>query len=193
MRRRSTTAVGGVVLSALVLAGCGSSANSSSGPLASLPKITVKSTAIDGTSIPALYTCDGKNTSPPLEWGAVPATTGSLVLFLVGFAPRPGTNSYKLSIEWAVAGLNPQLHKLSAGEIPHGAFVGASTDGRRGYSICPAKGVTEHYQFELYGLPGRDTISPKFAGAPILGALVARDRPSPANAHGGFIATYKRT
>ncbi|HEY6065280.1 MAG TPA: YbhB/YbcL family Raf kinase inhibitor-like protein, partial [Thermoanaerobaculia bacterium] len=34
----------------------------------------------EGGAIPAKYTCDGSDVSPPLEWSGVPAETKSLAL-----------------------------------------------------------------------------------------------------------------
>jgi len=171
------------LLSALLLTGCGNSDS------AKISTITFKSAAIDGTTIPTRYTCDGADTSPPLEWGEVPTGTGTLVLFVVGVLPEPATNSYKLSVEWAVAGVNPSLHRLSAGQLPPGAYVGEATDGKRHYSICPKRGQRKQYQFELYALPAADSVVREFAGGPVLLRLARKA--SPAIGHGDFIASYK--
>jgi hypothetical protein len=110
--RQPPKAISGVVLLwVLAIAGCGSSGSSTA---KSVPKIALKSPAIVGASIPARYTCDGKDISPPLEWGAVPADTSSLVLLVVGLIPEAATKTYKLSVEWAAAGLNPALHRLAS-------------------------------------------------------------------------------
>lgn len=34
----------------------------------------------DGGEVPARYTCDGQNVSPPLAWSGAPAATRSFVL-----------------------------------------------------------------------------------------------------------------
>jgi phosphatidylethanolamine-binding protein (PEBP) family uncharacterized protein len=142
--------------------------------------------------LPTEYTCDGRDTPPPIEWGAVPATTASLVLFVVGFSPNPATNSYTPSVEWTVAGINPDAHKLDAGRLPAGAFVGISSRGGRRYSICPKRGVSERYQFELWGLPEKALLAPHYAGAPVLVSLIPRKGKTLASARGGFAVTYKR-
>src|SRR3989344_3184626 len=36
----------------------------------------------NGTSLPARFTCDGENMSPPLSWGGVPEGTKSLALIM---------------------------------------------------------------------------------------------------------------
>jgi phosphatidylethanolamine-binding protein (PEBP) family uncharacterized protein len=176
-----------VLLATLVLAGCGSSSSSPT-----IQTIAVKSSAIDGKAIPARYTCDGRNTPPPLEWGAVPAGTGSLVLFVVGVTPEPSTKSYSLAVDWTVAGLNPALHRLVAGPLPAGAYAGVGSSGKTRYTVCPKKGKLEQYQFELYGLPTGDKVVPKYVGLPLL-AKLASTKSTPADAHGALIATYKRT
>jgi phosphatidylethanolamine-binding protein (PEBP) family uncharacterized protein len=185
MRLKAISAT--LLLAALALAGCGSSGSST----VSIQNVALTSAAIDGKEMPARYTCDGRNTPPPLEWGAVPAGTGSLVLFLVGITPEPSTKTYSVSVEWAVAGVNPTLHKLEPGKLPPGAYLGVGSNGKRRYSVCPKKGQLEQYQFELYGLPSGDSVVKKFVGLPLLAKLASR-KSSPADAHGDLIATYKR-
>jgi phosphatidylethanolamine-binding protein (PEBP) family uncharacterized protein len=191
MQRRAMPVLAGAVLCALALAGCGGA--TAADPAANVPKIELRSPAIHGTSLPATFTCDGKNTPPPLEWGTVPPGTGSLVLFVVGIAPRPNSSRYTISVDWAVAGLNPHLHRLDPGRLPHGAVVGVASDGRRHYSICPKAKTLEQFQFELYGLPVGAVVARQFAGVPILSALDTRSSSSPADAYGDIVTTYKRT
>jgi hypothetical protein len=144
-----------------------------------------------GERIPARYTCDGQGISPPLEWGAVPPNVRQLALFLVGFTPKPGIEKFKVSIEWAVAGLSPSLHRLAPNQLPAGAHVGVASGGHR-YTLCPAKGATVHYQFELYGVPASVSIPAHFSGLSLLSRLTAPSGPTRANAHGGFVAIYSR-
>ncbi len=190
MPRTLKASAGPALLCALVLAGCGN-ASSSTTPT-EIPTIRFKSSAVVGNAIPAKYTCDGANISPPLEWGPVPAGTGSLALFLLAIIPEPATHSTALSLEWSVAGLSPQLHRLAAGQLPPGAYVGLSSKHSQRYSICPPKGTPVQYQFELYGLPGQDRIAPGFEGLPILSALSSPTSKSPASVHGLFAVIYKR-
>lgn len=189
MRPPPTTAISRIALLAvLALAGCGSSGASTNKETT----VSLKSAAIVRKALPALYTCDGKNIHPPLEWGTVPADTRELALFLVSYTPVPSTHEYSVAVDWAVSGVNPALHRLAAGQLPRGAHVGIASDGKRNYSVCPNKGTKVHYQFELYGLPALVKIPPDFAGLPIIATLSSRKSTNPVNAHGGFVAFYTR-
>lgn len=186
--RLPLTAICAVLLMALPLAGCGSSGTGST----AVTPITFSSSAITGTSLPALYTCDGKNVPPPLEWGAVPAGTRELVLMVIGLTPSAESGSYGVSDEWAVAGVNPALHRLNSGQLPRGAYVGRNSAGKRGYSICPRHGVNERYQFEVYSLPPRLRVSPSFIGMSALGALSQPNTSASATGQGAFVTIYRR-
>jgi phosphatidylethanolamine-binding protein (PEBP) family uncharacterized protein len=156
-------------------------------------KIEVKSAAMAGERIPVRYTCDGQDVSPPIEWGAVPADIRQLALFLVGFTPKPGTKTYRVSVKWAVAGVKPGLHRLAAGQLPTGAYLATDRSGRRlPYSLCPAKGTSIHYQFELYGVPAAVHIPARFSAAAVFSVLTRPNGPTRADAHGGFVALYSR-
>jgi len=181
-------AIAGVlVLTALTLAGCGGSG------VTTVPHIEFKSTAVKESKIAALYTCDGRNIPPPVEWGSVPAGVKALALFVVGYTPDPTTHNTKVSVDWAVAGLNPALHSLAGGKkLPSGAFMGLDTNGKQGYSICPKRGVHTQYQFELYGLPASVEVQPGFPGLEVISALSAPSRSSGERAYGAFVANYKR-
>jgi phosphatidylethanolamine-binding protein (PEBP) family uncharacterized protein len=193
MRLGAIAGLAAVLLITLALSGCGAGAGTTSSPALSVPKIKLKSAAIHGTSIPALYTCDGKNVPPPLEWGPVPPGVGSLVLFVVAILPKSGTDKYTFNIAWAVAGIDPKLHKLESGRLPRGAVVGVASDGKRNYSVCPKKGTEVQYQFELYGLPLGAAVSRTFAALPIFASLETSNRSSPTDAYGALVARYNRS
>lgn len=175
-----------LALGALALAGCGSFSDASSTAARTLPAIALKGVGFAGNAIPARYTCDGGDVSPALEWGAVPPSTRSLFVDVIGVTPQAATKSYSLTLEWGVGGLSPALHRLAAGRLPAGAVV--AVDGAHGahYSICPARGATVRYQVEIWGLPG--VMSSKFDAIPLVSALESTN--SSATAHGIFIASY---
>jgi phosphatidylethanolamine-binding protein (PEBP) family uncharacterized protein len=188
MRRGLIVTKGAALLLALALTGCGGS-----GAPTTVPRIAFKSPAILSGSIPAQYTCAGANHTPPLEWGTVPAGTAEVAVFVLGFTPiSPSSKNYRASVEWAVAGVNPALHKLTPGVLPAGAHLGRDSDGKKRYSICPKKGTTEQYQFELYAVSPEETIKPSFNGLPVVAALANSKPGVPTMAHGGFNASFSR-
>jgi phosphatidylethanolamine-binding protein (PEBP) family uncharacterized protein len=189
MRHRALIPVA-VLIAAYVLSGCGSSTS----PDASAPaKVTLESPAIKpGHPLPALYTCDGKDVTPPLEWGAVPANTNELLLVAVGLTPNTAAGGDSVSIEWALAGISPKTHKLNAGEHPSGSHPGLTQHNNRRYNICPKHGVNQKYQFMLYGVPKPSRISPEYAAQPILAALTETGTKTPTTGEGAFITSYKR-
>jgi phosphatidylethanolamine-binding protein (PEBP) family uncharacterized protein len=105
--------------------------------------------------IPATYTCDGRETSPELRWSGVPVGSAELILFVLNLEPIEGA----LFFDWAVAGLEPSLEGLAAGEVPKGAILGKNGFGKEAYSLCPPGGKRETYVFALYALP--KALSPK--------------------------------
>ncbi|HEV3035007.1 MAG TPA: hypothetical protein VGX72_09470 [Solirubrobacteraceae bacterium] len=171
---------------AVLLAGCGSGT-------ATDPAIPLKSPAFAHSTIPARYTCDGQNVAPPFEWGAVPPGTRELVLFMLGFTPQGSSHGVSVTVEWVVAGLNPQLHGLPAGKLPPGARLALTSTGQpQRYSMCPAKGTSKQYQFELYALPGGDAVAPEFQGLSLLAALNPRGQARSPVPHGTLDAEYRR-
>jgi Raf kinase inhibitor-like YbhB/YbcL family protein len=103
--------------------------------------------------IPAQYTCDGADISPPLSWSDVPAGTGSLVLVVEDPDAPSGTFRH-----WAVFDIPPASRGLDAGysaNRPNAALHQARNDfGKTGYSgPCPPKGGgTHHYHFRLLAI-----------------------------------------
>jgi phosphatidylethanolamine-binding protein (PEBP) family uncharacterized protein len=185
--RGSRAATPIVLLVVLALGGCGNS-----GPAVIKPiKVPLQSSAIQGGELPAVYTCDGKNISPPLTWGAVPADIEELALFAL--EATPGTQArLALSIDWAMAGINPALHHLKAGEVPQGGFVLSAGSGRKHYSVCPAKGQTKRYLFTLYALPSGVHASPQISGVELFSNLNKTAPEFKAPAYGEISATYTR-
>jgi phosphatidylethanolamine-binding protein (PEBP) family uncharacterized protein len=190
MRRTSRAFTAILLLPALAFAGCaGSSTAASSTP----SHLAFKSPAVIAQKLPATYTCDGRNTWPTLEWGKVPAGTGSLALFVVGVTPEPATHTFKASVEWAVAGLLPTLHRLASGQLPSYAYIGTNSNGKTSYSLCPPKGVSTQYQFELYGVPSNYGVaSAHFSGVQLISALSSPTSSTRASSYGAFVAKYTR-
>lgn len=181
MGRLLSAMVSGALVLGLLATGCGSSSSGSSGSGSSDSKtqsthakstgstltIGVSSPAFNpGGPIQALFTCDGADESPPLNWGAIPEGTAELVLFVVDLTAK--AQNGEPPIHWAVAGLQPTLTGLSAGKLPAGAIVGRNSLGQIRYSICPPKGPVRHYAVALYAIPHRVPTTPGFAARPLL-------------------------
>ena len=106
----------------------------------------------DGDPIPAIYTCDGANVSPPLAWSGVPAGTRSFALIVDDpDAPR-GTYTH-----WVLFDLPAQATGLPEG-VPaeptpsSGGRQGTNSANKVGYTgPCPPSG-THRYVFTLYAL-----------------------------------------
>lgn len=103
-----------------------------------------------GKAIPAKYTCDGRNISPPLAISEVPSSTKSLVLIM----DDPDVPSYagvKAWDHWIVFDMPPDTKIIAEGKQPLGTR-GAGTGGGLTYGgPCPSD--REHrYFFKLYAL-----------------------------------------
>jgi phosphatidylethanolamine-binding protein (PEBP) family uncharacterized protein len=99
------------------------------------------------STLPAPYTCDGKDTWPELKWSGVPTGTKELALLVLNIEPV----NEALFFDWAITGLDPKLEGLQSGQLPKGAIVGRNSFGKIGYSICPPSHET--IIFALYALP----------------------------------------
>lgn len=128
-----------------------SASSNSSGELPVIPgTMTISSPAFERNGeIPARYTCDGANISPPLQWQHLPAHTKELVLFVID----DSSDGSEGGIRWVVAGVNPSLSGISAGQLPSGAVVGLNGSGKATYGgICPSKGKPAAVEFVLWAL-----------------------------------------
>jgi len=111
-------------------------------------------------SIPAKYTCEGSDTSPPLAWSGVPASAKSLAL-IVDDPDAPDPKAPKMTwVHWVIYGLAPQTASLAEGaskSLPSGTKEGLNDWKKTGYGgPCPPIG-RHRYFFKLYAL---DTVLP---------------------------------
>ena len=107
--------------------------------------------------IPARYTCDSVDRSPPLSWSDLPAGTESLVLIVDDpDAPDPAAPA-RTWVHWVLINLPPSISGLSeaASPLPSGALSGLNDWQRTGYGgPCPPIG-RHRYFFKLYALDAR--------------------------------------
>lgn len=114
----------------------------------------------DGRPIPAEYTCDGEDHSPPLAWTEPPAGTASLAL-IADDPDAPG----KTWVHWVLYRIPPAIRRMPPAvppdeELADGSRHGMTDFGRVGYGgPCPPSG-THRYYFKLYALDLRLDLSP---------------------------------
>jgi len=100
----------------------------------------------EGANIPSKFTCDGSDTSPPLQIAGVPSAAKSLVL-IVDDPDAPGG----LFTHWLVWNIPPQTGSIAEGSAPQGV-QGANDFGKSGYrGPCPPPG-THRYSFKIFAL-----------------------------------------
>lgn len=104
--------------------------------------------------IPRLYTCQGRDISPPLAWTGVPAAAKSLVLIVDDpDAPDPA-HPRTIWVHWLLYNLPVDCTTLSEAvkALPAGTLEGINDWKRTGYGgPCPPIG-RHHYFFKLYAL-----------------------------------------
>jgi hypothetical protein len=107
--------------------------------------LAVRSPAFsDHGMIPAKYTCEGENVSPPLEIGQLPEEARSLVLIIEDPDAPAGT-----WLHWVVWNI-PVTHLIHEDGIL--GEQGLNDFGRRTYGgPCPPSG-THRYYFKVYAL-----------------------------------------
>ena len=130
--------------------------------------LTVTSTAFkNGDSIPADYTADGKNVSPPLNWTGAPAATREFAVILDdpdAPTPQPFVHWVVYKIPGTATGL-PQAMPMGATAAVAG---GSATQGTTGFGMfarrggpppepgyrgpAPPPGKPHHYHFKVYAL-----------------------------------------
>ena len=124
------------VLLLVLFIGCGASASS----------LEIKSdTFKEGGYIPARYTCESENLSPPLSWSEAPEGTKSFALICDDPDAPMGT-----WVHWLVKEIPVDTVEIKENSVP-GTEVG-NDFGRVGYGgPCPPSGV-HRYFFKFYAL-----------------------------------------
>jgi Raf kinase inhibitor-like YbhB/YbcL family protein len=118
-------------------------------------KLTSKAFA-DAAAIPAEYTCEGDDASPPLAWSDPPPGTKSFVL-VTDDPDAPDPRAPKRTwVHWVLYDMPATARELPRGvsrhQLPPGTREGANDWNRPGYGgPCPPMG-RHRYFFKLYAL-----------------------------------------
>ncbi len=105
----------------------------------------------EGSVIPSLYTCEGKNKAPPLAIANSPSNTKSLVLIMDDPDVPASIRPEKMYDHWVVFNIPPTTHRIDD-QHPIQGIYGKSTSGKNQY-IGPCPPFGEHrYFFKLYAL-----------------------------------------
>ncbi|QWV94782.1 YbhB/YbcL family Raf kinase inhibitor-like protein [Geomonas oryzisoli] len=101
-------------------------------------------------SIPATFTCDGSDASPPLSIAGVPKEAKSLALIMDDPDAPGGTWAH-----WVLWNIDPATTQIAQGAVPRGAQQGENSWRRKSYGgPCPPSGQHRYY-FRLYALSER--------------------------------------
>jgi Raf kinase inhibitor-like YbhB/YbcL family protein len=97
--------------------------------------------------IPKLYSCQGQNINPPLEFSDIPEGAESLVLIMDDPDAPMGTWDH-----WILFNIPPTVTSIAQDSIPEMATQGLNSWPKNSYGgPCPPQG-THRYFFKLYAL-----------------------------------------
>ena len=109
-----------------------------------------------GGPIPAKYTCEGQDTSPPLAWSGAPSSAKSIAMIVDDpDAPDPA-KPQRVYVHWVVynipGGTSSLPENASKSGMPKGAEQGKNDWGKPQYGgPCPPIG-RHRYFFKVYAL-----------------------------------------
>lgn len=153
--------------------------------------LKVTSSAFQGGAIPARYTCEGQDASPPLAWSGVPSNAKTIAMIVDDpDAPDPA-KPQRVYVHWVVYNIPASTTSLAENAsktgMPEGAVQGKNDWGKPEYGgPCPPIG-RHRYFFNVYAL---DT---ELAG---LGSATKADLERAMKGHivdtGGLMGTYQK-
>ena len=133
----------------------------------------IKSSSFEnGQRIPALYTCSGKDMSPPLTWADVPQGTKSLLLICDDPDAPAGT-----WVHWVIYAIPPETKGFEENVPPRKTLSNHSMQGRNDFQRigyggpCPPPGLPHRYFFKLYALDATLEAEPGLTKSQVLKAM----------------------
>ena len=163
--------------------------------LAQTATLTVTSPAIKGgEAIPAQYTADGRNVSPPLQWSGAPATTKEFAVICDDPdvpMPQPFVHWVIYKIPGTAKGVPESVPIDAATPMPAeiaGALQGTSGFRRPIYrGPAPPPGKPHHYHFRVYAIGAVLDLKPGLTKAELLDTIKEH-----VVAEGELVAIYER-
>jgi Raf kinase inhibitor-like YbhB/YbcL family protein len=135
-----------LMLAVPFLAGC----RHSQPAIAAADTFTLESASLRNGQVPKQYTCDGDDTSPPLQWTAPPVGTRSLALTMTDPDAPGGTFTHWVLFNLPAAGRSLPEGVPKQGQLPDGSSQGTNDFGKLGYGgPCPPAGKPHRYIFTL--------------------------------------------
>ncbi len=151
--------------------------------------IQVSSSAFtEGAPIPARYTCEGQDVSPPLKWSNIPQNAKSIAL--IADDPDAPVGTW---VHWVLYNLPPTVTELPEGvpttdTLANSARQGRNDFQRTGYGgPCPPRGSPHRYFFKIYALDAMLSLKPGATKKDLLKAMEGHIL-----AEGQLMGTYKR-
>ncbi|MFN0064825.1 MAG: YbhB/YbcL family Raf kinase inhibitor-like protein [Chlamydiales bacterium] len=124
-------------------------------------------------SIPRIYTCQGRDISPPLEISGVPEKAESLALIMDDPDVPKSVRSDGMWVHWVVCNIDPHLTHIEEEAEPFG-LLGRNTGGENRY-MGPCPPDREHrYFFKLYALDTKLEIKKGFTKEELLAKMKGR-------------------
>jgi Raf kinase inhibitor-like YbhB/YbcL family protein len=157
------------------------------------------SALVDGEPIPARYTEDGEDLSPPLGWSAVPESTKELALICDDpDAPSPSRPAEEPWVHWVIYKIPADARALPEGipgtarpGEPAGVLQGTNSFSQDnvGYrGPAPPKGSGKHrYFFKLYALDAELLLGPEQDKQSLVEAMSGH-----VIGEGSLVGTYER-
>jgi Raf kinase inhibitor-like YbhB/YbcL family protein len=136
-------------------------------------ELTVLSAAfLMNAAIPAKYTCNGQNISPPLSWSAVPTNTQTVAVLCDD--PDAPVGDW---VHWVIFNIPATTNVLPEAvpakpQLPSGAIQGMNDFGNIGYDgPCPPPGKPHRYFFKVFALDTKLILTPKATKRDLLKAM----------------------
>jgi len=142
----------------------------------------------EGKPIPAKYTCDAEDLSPPLKWEGLPEGTRSIAIICDD--PDAPMRTW---VHWVIYDIPASVTELPEGVpktevLPNGAKQGVTDFKRTGYGgPCPPPGKPHRYFFKIYALDAQLNLEPRANKKDVLSAMRGH-----VLGEGGLMGTYKR-